>query len=369
MDKSKTNKPNINANNGSTNSNDDASNDDVKNVLKIDTTGFTGKLLDILNGMLINHFYTTAFLLAICSIVYMSIVYDADFSFLTDISNIVIKQHNFYSLIIVLIMIIFGMLFYIINKINSISIKNDIQSQNDVSFRKVIIDQFTAIRQDMNKYLISIDEFKNNYNNTHGAVVSVSKLLSDNVINTKKILSLLFKINNQFKNIPDKDTILQFLTFRSKLLMIDVIRVIDEHFRNLTPKEINQFNLYTVTDKSKNSFFEAMFINKINTVKNEYIVEIYQLSRDTLDVNIKDTIYDTLSKFFDKIVEYIVNDEVGMQLDEIIYYSIDNIKILVAELNTIYENNLLLTSFFDDNNINNNSISIKKNSIESEANK
>ena len=214
----------------------------------------------------------------------------------------------------------------IIYKINNIAKANKIH--------EVLHNTLCAEINDMQAIIVKMNDKNGNLTTNLGML---SDLVSENVIDIRKIVNTLEAINNTLKRIPDKSTILDILTIRTKLIFSSVIEVIAEYLSNII-----------VAGRSKRSFMENKLKNKLEEVKSQYLAEITILSKNTLDNDIRDKMIECLDKAFERILFLIVNTEDINTIDELLSNIGYVIKDLTVTLTNMYDNNLLLTTFLEE---------------------
>lgn len=279
---------------------------------------------EILKILITEHFLATCIAVIIITCIFTAIKYNYD---LTIVISCIISHVTATSLgTIILALIVTTCIMYIIYKINTIAKTNKIH--------EALHNTLTSEVSDMQNI---ISKMNNKYGNITNSVSILSDLVSENVIDIKKIINTLNSINNTIKRIPDKNTILDILTIRTKLIFSSVIEVISEYLSNMI-----------LAGRSKRSFIENRLKNKLEEVKIQYLTEITILSKNTLDNDIRDRIIDYLDKAFERILFLIVNIEDINTIDELLSNIGYIVKDLTITLTNMYDNNLLLTTFLED---------------------
>lgn len=279
---------------------------------------------EILKILITEHFFATCAAIVVISCIIAAIKYNYD---LTVIISYIVTYLTATSVgAIVLALVIATCTMCIIYKINNIAKANKIH--------EVLHNTLCAEINDMQAIIVKMNDKNGNLTTNLGML---SDLVSENVIDIRKIVNTLEAINNTLKRIPDKSTILDILTIRTKLIFSSVIEVIAEYLSNII-----------VAGRSKRSFMENKLKNKLEEVKSQYLTEITILSKNTLDNDIRDKMIECLDKAFERILFLIVNTEDINTIDELLSNIGYVIKDLTVTLTNMYDNNLLLTTFLEE---------------------
>lgn len=303
----------------------------------------------------INHFYFSAFLMIFGIGAYL--IHEGSINIVNVIhgTDVFITSHYFHLIVAMSIVAIIMILYVLYNNISKILKGHEINK----IFSEALVNQFTALKTEFADLKTILDQLHNNYNNIGISVGTLTQLISDDVLNTKKIVSILTNINNTVKKIPNKDTIIDMLTIRTKLLFTDTISVVSEYLTNIIARQpvtqigggnSNLFNINTnqISGKNKNAFIEEKLRHKIDEIKQQYINEVFQLSKNTIDSSVKEDINNMLNEAFNNVIYLVLNPEQQNTLDQLLYNIDHCIKQLTSNLIVFYSSNLQLTSFFDD---------------------
>ena len=306
--------------------------------------------------LFINHFTATICMLFFGAIFYLIVNNNININNLLLNTNIFVSSHYYYIIIAIAIIAILAILVVLCKRINVIIRAHEINK----IFSEALVNQFNALKNELADLKSSLEILYNNYNNVNISIGTLTQLISDDVLNTKKIVSILHNINNTVKKIPNKETIIDMLTIRTKLLFSDTIEIVSEYLTFVIAKQPltqigngnnNIFNINSnqVNNKSnKNTFIEEKLHHKIDNIKQQYIVEVFQLSKNTIDNKIRGEINDMLDSAFNNILFLTLNPEQQNTLDQLLYNIDHCVKQLTANLIALYSENLLLTSFFDE---------------------
>ena len=304
----------------------------------------------------INHFYFSSFLLIFSICAYLVHEGSINLGNILHGTDIFITSHHFHLMVTMAIIAIFMILWTIYNNIMKILKAHEINK----IFSEALVNQFTALKTELIDLKTILEQLHSNYNNIGISISTLTQLTSDDVLNTKKIVGILNNINNAVKKIPNKDTIIDMLTIRTKLLFTDTISIVSEYLTNIIARQpLTQIgggnnNIFNVNSNkvnnniNKNAFIEEKLYHKIDEIKQQYINEVFQLSKNTIDNNIKDDINAMLNDAFNNVIYLVLNPEQQNTLDQLLYNIDHCIKQLTTNLISLYSNNLQLTSFFDD---------------------
>lgn len=300
--------------------------DTTKNTSPPKASGISINLnaTEILKILITEHFFATSIILVIVSVVIASIKYNYDYGVLFNAIHIYLSTTSIGTVILGLIGLF--CMTVIMVKINNIIKSNKINEILHNTLHKEVSDLNIIIKQ--------INE---RYGNINSNVCMISELVSENAIDIRKIINTLKSINNTIKRIPDKNTILDILTIRTKLIFSSVIELVAEYLSNII-----------LASRSKRAFIENRLRNKLDEVKSQYLTEITILSKNTLDSNIRDKVITVLDESFNNILFLIMNTEDINTIDELLSNIGYIVKNLTVTLTNMYDTNLLLTSFFEE---------------------
>ena len=302
----------------------------------------------------LNHFYFSSCLLMFLVFSYLVIGGYINIPNILLRSDIFITGHYFHFMIaaIAIAILIFIIVCYNISK--------RLLRSHEINkvFSEALVNQFNALKNELIDLKNILQTLQNNYNSVTISIGTLTQLISDDVLNTKKIVNILNNINSTIKKIPNKDTIIDILTIRTKLLFTDTIEVVAEYLtyiiarQPLTTVGNGNPNIFNVNvnqvNNNKNAFIEEKLQHKIDEIKTQYINEVYHLSKNTVDNKIKPDIENLLKQAFDNVIYLTLNPEQQNTLDQLLYNIDHCIKQLTANLINLYADNLLLTSFFDE---------------------
>ena len=338
--------------------NNENKNDDKQQQSTYSGNGFqiSLNLNKLIEYLFVNHFYFTACLMILNILLYLVVKGYIDLNAIFGIIDLFITKHYFHLISAGAISVIMILTFTMHNKIDKIIKAHNV---NKV-FSEALINQFNALKNELAELKLVLEAMQSNYNTASISITALTQLISDDVLNTKKIVSLLNSINSTIKKIPNKDTIIDMLTIRTKLLFSDTIEIVSEYITTIIARQpitqigngnSNLFN-YAVNNvnnnKNKNAFIEEKLRHKIDEIKSQYVIEVFQLSKNTIDDKIRPEINQMLNSAFENIMYLILNPEQQNTLDELIYNIDHCIKQLTSNLVNLYANNLILTSFFDE---------------------
>ena len=300
--------------------------DTTKNTSPPKASGISINLnaTEILKILITEHFFATSIILVIISVVIASIKYNYDYGVLFNAIRIYLSTTSIGAVILGLIGLF--CMTVIMVKINNIIKSNKINEILHNTLRKEVSDLNIIIKQ--------INE---RYGNINSNVCMISELVSENAIDIRKIINTLESINNTIKCIPDKNTILDILTIRTKLIFSSVIELVAEYLSNII-----------LAGRSKRAFIENRLRNKLDEVKSQYLTEITILSKNTLNNDIRDKVITVLDESFNNILFLIMNTEDINTIDELLSNIGYIVKNLTVTLTNMYDTNLLLTSFFEE---------------------
>ena len=300
------------------------------------------KLLDkLIDKCITTHFKATLFAVCTTIVISTAIIYDVNFSLSVNLADQFFVNNAFNIIISVLGALFSGLLFFVINKITSIKNSMIESNTNKDKLNDIILDQFNMIRQDFSSFVTVIDSFKNDNNTVNDSVNTLSKLISEDIIDTKRIIHVLASVYNSIKKNPSKNTIIDMLTIRTKLLTVNMIELSNEYFTLLGPKTSNTSGILNLNDQpnSKTQFIKDKLNSMFKDIKNEYITEIYELSKNTIDHSLTDNINQILDKLYDRVIGYMFdNNKATMQ--EVVFYIIEDVKKITIEIEELFTNNI-----------------------------
>lgn len=317
------------------------------------------KVFELLKYGLITHFYTTVFVIICCAILFICSKYNIS---LLDIiglskSDIIINAGaGVHTWIYVSLFMIIGILMFMHYKISKIDKYTQInQYFSDATVKE--LDEVHAVLTNLTDQFS--DSVANIYPNVSDTINTLNIMMSENTINIKRVIDVLVSVNNAIKRIPNKGTILDMLSIRTKLLSISIIELVGDYFASVvssktlklsnSKKSVNEDQL--TIDRSTKAFIKDRFVSRLHGVKDDYIEDIYTLSNNTLSPSIKNEIIERLTIEFQEIINNITPEsEITIaSVSQYIIYIIDVGKRLSVEFNELYSNNLILTPFFNNN--------------------
>ena len=302
-----------------------------KNDNDIDKNGIIHALINLLSMSLTDHFWGTVTFFSIIGIFY-GIYHDKISLGGLAVSNLGISN----TFILVGIIGLIAISIFIANKMMSLVKDNSLTR----SINKITIDECKSIKSELKQFNGILTSLQNMHEDLSKAINRLMELISNNNISTQKIRQELNIINNVIHKIPNRDAIINMLTIRTKVLFKDISEVISEYMSimNTTDSSIN---------KSKNLFIEETLKNRFDNIINLFISDIYSYSKNTLDVNVKDQIQNLLTTAFNEILRLILEPEYSTE--QLFFIILKKVNELSSELSILYNNNLVLTSFFNQN--------------------
>ena len=300
-----------------------------KNDNDIDKNGIIHALINLLSMSLTDHFWGTVTFFSIIGIFY-GIYHDK-----ISLGGLVLSNVGISNTFILLGIIgLLGLSIFLVNNMISLTKDNSLTR----SINKITIDECKSIKVELKQFNGVLTSLHNMHEDLNNAVNRLADLIANNNINTQKIRQELNTINNVIHKIPNRDAIINMLTIRTKVLFKDISEVISEYMSimNTTDSSINA---------SKNHFIEETLKNRFNNIINLFINDIYSYSKNTLDVNIKDRIQTLLTETFNDILQLILEPEYSTE--QLFFIILKKVNELSSSLSNIYNDNLILTSFFN----------------------
>lgn len=325
---------------------------DVQNIVvkQESVYGLLSKLLEkLIDKCVVTHFKITLFTVCITVIITTAIIYGANFSIAINLADDIFVKNSIDLIFAAGTFLCGGLLFVILNKV--ISIKQYIVDANmeKDKMNDIILTQFNMVRQDFSGFVTTLENFKSSNRNIFEMVDMLSKLISEDIIDTKRIIHVLASVYSAIKNHPSKATIIDLLTIRSKLLTVNMIELVNEYFALLAPTNPENSNLVFNLDgnaRAKNQFVMDKLNSMFKDIKKDYISEVYELSKNTIDHSVNLEIENILDKLYDRVVEYMFGNE-RIPIQEIIFYIIEDVKKMTIEIEQLFTKSINIESIFD----------------------
>lgn len=299
---------------------------------------------EILKLLITEHFWTTVLMIFGGALIYLAIHFDYDF--IGAIKNGIIGV-DIHLIAVICASSTLGVGLFLGYKLTKIAQMNEVNRL----LTNALYDEFKSLQTLLSQY-------QSKFSTIAASTSMLSDLISENIIDVRKTLNILKSINNTIKRIPDKNTIEDILTIRTRLLFGSIVEILSEYLSAIVVVQpgvpyLNQsFGNTSVVSisRSKQSFIEGKMRNKLDEIKAQYIDEIYHLSKNTIDDNIREDIAKLLNTSFNQIVSLVFNIESQTGIDEMIYNINLNVKQLTIDLINLYNSNLVLTSFLEEGN-------------------
>ena len=137
------------------------------------------------------------------------------------------------------------------------------------------------------------------------------------------------------------------LNIRTKVLFKDISEIVNEYI-NFIPSEKNANALQdsVVTQSSKIMFIEENVRSKFANIGSVFISDIYNYSKNTLDPTVKDYVQTLLNNTFNEIIKVLFESNRSYTTEQIYFFIMKQTNKLIQELDVVYNNNLVLTPFF-----------------------
>ena len=308
----------------------------------IDRNGIIFSLIDLLSRSLTEHFWGTLGFISIIGVLYG--LYEGKFSLGSVLSTTGADVSGGFNILALLgICVIVGIVLFIANKIMNLSNQTEVSK----SISKITIAECKVIKNELmhfNKVLDSLQEMHKDLSN---AISKLVQLISDNNVSTQQIRQELNIINSVIHKIPDRDAIINMLNIRTKVLFKDISEIVNEYI-NFIPSEKNANALQdsVVTQSSKIMFIEENVRSKFANIGSVFISDIYNYSKNTLDPTVKDYVKTLLNNTFNEIIKVLFESNRSYTTEQIYFFIMKQTNKLIQELDVVYNNNLVLTPFF-----------------------
>lgn len=308
----------------------------------IKNEGVVHRILGIVEWCLKTNFSTTLIALCITGIVVACIVYGVSPSFTLNISDV--SMGSFFRVAVGGALVsIFCTVFILSRKVGRMLLSISESKNESRDFNKAIVDQLSLIRQDMSGFVTMLEHFGDSSTSMSESVSMMMKLISDDIIDTKRIISVLSSLYNSMKNRPSKSIVMDMLVIRTKMLSVNLIEAVNEYFSVM--KNNCHGDIIVESSRSKNRFLLDKLNVKFDVIRQNYFEEIYHLSRHLIDSSIEELIYPEFDSLFSRVNDYVSK---GTNISEIIFYIIEDIRKMSYNMETIYSQNINLLSVFDE---------------------
>lgn len=301
-------------------------------------------LTEILKLLIVEHFWPTLIGIICVAIFYICGTYNIDI--ISGISDMIASYSvNWYHLVILMLLSGYGIILLLFNK-KVIKLHEITEFTN--SCNTAIKDNLEKLRDDFIKIKDNIIKLEANVSDSKTSVKVLSDLVTENVLDTQKIITEIIKINNSIKKRPEKEMILNTVSLRTRVISIQILESISEYFINSTCMQI-QTSSSSKSSKSKvdsnnssrNEFIISKFRHKLNDIKSQYFEEIYQLSKGAIESNIEHEALKLLNEAFESIIDYLVaNMDKPNTYDQITYNVNTTIEQVTNRLVDLYSMNI-----------------------------
>lgn len=316
--------------------------------------------LEIFKYIFMTHFWGTVFMICTLGLGYLQFSNKINIAtVVTLLTGNAINIYQFTIIFLLLFVLIIG--FYCSNKVISLIHMFELTNKIDETLSK----EYSSIRDELSnfiKILMSLQSFCIEISKTTDQILK--GLINDNV-DIKNIYHELISISEVMHNIPNREISMKMLTLRTQMIYVDaadkIIKYIADHstIRRIMTIDENSNGVIiknSIGNRNKNSYIDQRLIHDFNELKNTYINDIYEYSKNTLDISIKDDIKKELDKVLDSIINLLLcpDSDTPLELEAFFYNMHYEIKNMGDRLLNMYANNLTLPEIFNINDSFNN---------------
>lgn len=313
--------------------------------------GLLSKLLEkLIDKCVVTHFKSTLFAVCITVIIVAAIVYGANFSIAINLADDVFIKHIFEFIIVVVGIVCGALLMIILNKVVSIKAFIVNTSADRDQLNDIILTQFNMVRNDFSGFVTTLENFKSGNRSMSESIDMLAGMISEDIIDTKRIIHVLATVYNSIKKRPSKNTIIDMLIIRTKLITVNMIELVNEYFTLLAPSNQQENMLVFSIDgntRAKNQFVLDKLKSMFKDIKEDYIREVYELSKNTVEYSINNEIEKILDELYERVIDYMFGNDRPATIQEIIFYIIEDVKKITIEIEQLFAHHINTEAIFD----------------------